>query len=172
MSSKELTDFIKIGIFAGEAEYIASKTDDPDWKASLMKIAELCQNLIDERLTFLDRKQLLSVKRREQHSELLLYTSDQMRTHPLQQVEDTITVNGDDLYDLAELASRYCDQCPQGEGVKNCYYRKLYHRMGFPPARENVTCEQCEFRNNDEIVIEPPPMKQMAHYREDEGLDK
>lgn len=165
MSAPELLEFLKIGILAGEAAHMLETTKDKEWHKKLATIATYSQQITDERLQCLDPKQLLSVARRNKHSEILLSTKDELRIHPKQQLEEKITVNGDDLYDLVDLANRYCMQCPQGECVEKCFYRGMYHRLGMCAARDEVKKGECEFRANNDIIVQPPPVEQMKTWQ-------
>ena len=64
-----------------------------------------------------------------------------------------MTISYDDWCLLGEMALLHCDMCPQGENVKNCEYRDMYHRIGIPVARLNVKEGECEFCNDNHVHI-------------------
>lgn len=158
MSKNELLDFLKVGIFAGEAGAIADRTPEKDWARKLKCIATYAKKITDERLAVLDLKQLQTVKRREKHTEMLLFTSDQRRMNKQNDgsIESSITLATQDLYDIVDLAMLSCLKCPQGEFRKKCHWREVYHRLGVPPLRTAPKDGECEFRwDNEQRAVTP-----------------
>lgn len=169
MSSKEFYDFVKIGIMAGEAPIIAKNTKDKEWHKALMTVGTICKKITDERLACLDAKNLLTVQRRHHHTELMLYTTDQLRVNPADNgssVEKRITVDGEDLYDLVEFCSYFCLQCPQGDLVKKCHMRDLLHKLGMPVSRTDPKEGQCEWRVDDKNETLNPACLDCGNWKE------
>lgn len=160
MSKNELTDFMKIGVLAGEAAAIAERTPVAEWRRKLKCVSTYCEKIITERLMSLDRRQLESVKRRKDHTEIMLLTSDQNRVER-HSGEKEITISTEDLYDLLDLAMLSCMKCPQGDCVKECHFRDVFHRLGVPPSRTNPADGECEFRYNNEILCVTPQYKEI-----------
>lgn len=68
-------------------------------------------------------------------------------------IDDRITVDYDDLALIAEMALMCCNACPQGKYVKDCEYRKMFHRLGIPVGREEVSDGECEFMTSNKPKI-------------------
>ncbi len=163
MSSAHFLEFIKVGIAAGESKAIAEQTkktaktpQEKDWAKRLAIAATHLGKVTDERMACLDPDQAKTVDRRWKNSEVRMYTSDQMRLEDtLPEAREPVTISYDDWCRLGEMALLHCDMCPQGEYVKNCEYRKMYHRVGIPVGRENVKEGECEFcvDNHMQIIL-------------------
>lgn len=161
MSSQDMLEFIKLAILAGEAKNAAELTKktaktpkEKDWAKRMAIAATNMGKVTDERLACLSHDQVKTVDRRWKNSDVRLYTVDQLRleerTKP--SAEDR-TISYDDWCLLGEMALLHCDMCPQKEHVKDCEYRKAFHRIGFPVGREEVQEGQCEFRVDDYMHI-------------------
>lgn len=172
MSRNELLSFLKIGSLAGEAEEIAKNTKDKEWRRKLKCVATYCEKIIVERLSYLDKKQLESVNRRRQHTQLMLLTSDQKRIRE-GKIEESITLETEDLYDIFDLAQKACLCCEQGKYVESCHWREVYHRCGVPPYRTNPKEGECEFRcDNEPEYITPQEYKvEMVKAAKEVGAD-
>ena len=164
MSSADLLEWLKIGNLAGEAKFAAAetkkhaKTDkEKEWAKRMAIAATNLGKVTDERLACLCTDQVLTVQRRNKNTSLRLYTSDQLRVEERDKpaMEDR-TICYEDWCLLGELALMHCDICPQGKYVKDCEYRKMFHRVGIPVGREDVQEGQCEFRYCDYIHIVLP----------------
>ena len=161
MSSQDMLEWLKIGCLAGEARQAAettkknAKTDkEKEWAKRMAIAATHLGKVTDERLECMDTMQVVSVKRRHEHSSLQLYTSDMLRVEGRTKPErDDITISYDDWCRLGEMALLHCDMCPQGEYVKKCEYRKVWHRCGIPVAREDVKEGECEFCMDNHMQI-------------------
>lgn len=160
MSSFDILEFIKIAILAGECEQAAKVTKEKaktpkekDWAKRMKLAATNLGKVVDERMGCLEYDQKKTVKRRWTNSEVRLYTSDQMRVEDKNPQRENVTISYDDWCLLGEMALLHCDMCPQGKCVKDCEYRKAFHRIGFPVGREEVKEGQCEFRVDDYMHI-------------------
>ena len=160
MSSAHLLEFIKVAIAAGEAKAIAEQTKktakspkEKDWAKRLAIAATHLGKVTDERMACLDRDQAKTVERRWKNSDVRLYTSDQMRLEDKNPKQENVTISYDDWCLLGEMALLHCDMCQQRKCVKDCEYRKAFHRIGFPVGREEVKEGQCEFRVDDYMHI-------------------
>ena len=161
MSSWDLLEWLKIACLAGEAKVAAeetkknAKTDkEKDWAKRMAIAATNLSKVTDERLECLDKDQVKTVKRRRENSDLRLYTVDQLRVEDrTKPAAEDRTICYDDWCLVGEMALLHCDMCPQGEHVKNCEYRKAFHRIGFPVGRTKVKDGQCEFRVDDYMHI-------------------
>lgn len=163
MSTAELIQFLKIGILSGESRAIATQTTDKIWKRKLNCVATYCEGITKERLACLDAKQLRSVSRRNSHSTMKLYTSDECRIDQQQDgvPYEAVTVSIDDLQTLTELAFCSCQSCPQGACVDGCEYREIMHRLGIPVARDNPKTGECEFRTDNKMTVVRPQVYEL-----------
>lgn len=152
MSKNEMLDAMKVGTFSGELEAIANRTHESEWRKRLRSAATNCQKVLEERLFCLDKDQLQIVQRRHNHNKMVYVTSDDKRYVPTdkENPQELVTVAIDDLYMVIDHAFESCQLCPQGDKVEVCEYRRLYHRLGVPVARDNPLAGQCEFMWNRE----------------------
>ena len=160
MSSADLLEWLKVGALAGEAKFAAEETKkhaktpkEKDWAKRMAIAATHLGKVTDERLECMDTEQVLTVQRRHRNTSIRLYTSDQMRLEDKNPKRENVTICYDDWCLLGELALMHCDICPQGKYVKDCEYRKMFHRVGIPVGREDVKEGQCEFRYCDYIHV-------------------
>lgn len=159
MSSNALIEFLKIGILSSELDIIAANTKktakskiEKEWARKMRMAATMMENVITERMEALDQKARDSVERRNKHTKMLMESKDNVRVAPTDK-SPHIAVSSDDLTLIAELALMGCGACPQGEYVKNCPYRDMFHRLGIPIGREDVQDGQCEFMTRDEPKV-------------------
>lgn len=161
MSSNALLEFLKVGILAGELDIIAAETKktaksqkEKRWAKDMRMSATLLQKITDERVAVLDPEQLKSVARRNKNSKMVMETTHNLRTGN-GRIDERITIDYDDLACIGELALLACHACPQGKYVKDCQYRKMYHRLGIPVGREEVAEGECEFMtcNQPKILL-------------------
>lgn len=152
MSKNEMLDAMKVGTFAGELESIAERTSEPSWRRRLRTAATNCQKVLEERLLSLDKEQLQTVQRRHNHNKMVYVTNDDKRYAPTdtEDPQELVTVSVEDLYTVIDHAFESCQLCAQGNKVEACEYRRLYHRLGVPVARDNPLAGQCEFMWNRE----------------------
>jgi hypothetical protein len=154
----ELLDLLKMGVFMSECEAIADKTPEKDWAQKLRTMKSYSSKIFDERLAALDPKAKATVLRRYKHSAIKFYTSDQNRIISKDdgKPESHVTVCFDDLFDLVDLALFNCKACPQGECIKQCYYRELFHRLGVIANKIEPQEGECEFSFNKVGEAEVP----------------
>lgn len=167
MNAKELQEWLKLGVCAGELDAIAKNTrefaktaKEKEWGKKVACAATYARNVLNERLERVEGEQLWSVKRRNDNTVMRMYTSDQIRleesVNPANVPFEAVTVAINDLQVLAELAFCACQNCPQQGAVEKCEYRTVMHRIGMPVARMEVDKGQCEFRSDDEQKAFPP----------------
>lgn len=171
MSAAELISWLKLGVLCGEAETIAEQTTDKDckeWRRKLKTVSTYLNNIVMERLKFLDKKQLMSVQRRKDHTNIVMLSSDKRRMDKSYKdddssnIEEEITLATEDLYDVVDMALLSCFKCPQGGCVKNCRIRPVYHRIGVPPIRTAPKDGECEFRLDNEIACITPQYQKIT----------
>lgn len=179
MSSGALLEFLKVGVLAGELDKIAADTKqtaktlrEKRWAKEMRMSATMLSRIVRERVEVLDKKQLDSVSRRNKHTEMVLASTDSLRGSK-SRIDEHITVDYDDLALIAELALMGCNACPQGKYVKDCEYRKMYHRLGIPVGREEVCEGECEFMtsNKPKILLPQGNTDPEAHKLFDNGRE-
>lgn len=163
MTTEEMIQFLKIGILSSECRVIADKTSEKDWVQKMRCAATYCEKIVKERLACLDPKQIRSVERRNNHSCMKLYTSDEVRMDKQQDgvPYESVTIHINDLQSLVELALCSCQSCPQGACVKECEYREIMHRLSIPVARDNPTPGECEFRIDNKMTVVRPQVYEL-----------
>lgn len=168
MKTDELIMWMKLCVLCGELEACAKATQNKKWRSWLNPAKGLVWKVVMERINMLDPKQAKSIARRREHSEIKLYTSDELRLPKNQgnDVQDYVTVAYEDLLDVVDLANNSCCACPQGECVKDCYYRKVFHRISVPVLRDNPKDGECEFSSLPMGVVEQvkPRNQRGEHY--------
>lgn len=149
-SKEELLDLLKMGVFTSECEAIAKRTPEKDWHKWLKTIETLSMKIFDQRLAALDNDQKVTVLRRYQHTAMKFFTSDQDRIRCKEdgKPEESIKVAHSDFFDVLDLAMYNCMACPQGDCREQCYWRKVYHRLGVPVSRDSIQEGECEFSLN------------------------
>lgn len=153
----ELFDVLKLGVFASECEVIAAKTPEKDWHRKLKTIQTYSMRMFNERLEALDLKQALSVKRRHEHTAIKFFSSDEnrLKCKDDDKPEQSFRICHSDFFDVMDLAAQNCKACPQGECVKECYYRELFHRLDLVVTRDNPAEGECEFGYGKVGEVEP-----------------
>lgn len=160
ISATELQEFLKLGAVADLCEVMLTTTTDKEWLKRLRTANTHLHTLVNERVACLDLKQIRSLLRRKEHTAIRLYTSDEVRIddekYKVGVPYEKVTMDIEDLQDMAELALCACQACPQGELVPTCKFRRTMHNLGFPVARDEIGKTQCEFRSDDEVRCVPP----------------
>lgn len=146
----QMVELLKIGCFGDELAEIIKNTKDKEWHRMLSTALTYVQRVRDQRIEALDNKEKESLYRRYTKTHLLLFSNDERRTGVLDPVE-TLVVELEDLYDLADKAMQLCKNCAQGDLVKECPTRALYHKLGFVALRTDPAPGECEYRYDNEI---------------------
>lgn len=146
-AKEELWDVLKLGVFASECEAIADRTPEKDWRQKLRTMKSYAMKIFDQRLKELDERQRVTMLRRYKHTSIKFYSSDQNRIRCKEdgKPETHFNIAHSDFFDVLDLAAMNCKACPQGECIKECYYREVYHRLGVPVNRDNPGEGECEF---------------------------
>lgn len=152
MSQNEYAQVLKLGVLAGEIQEWIDTTEDKTWRKMLKTCLTFLDRILIERLMHLDIKQRDSFDRKFRSCKIQLasYTNF-FGTAQAKQEKRTVEIDAEDLYNLADFALTQCMLCPQGECVKDCEMRELYHRCGLEPSRTEVKEGECEFRFDNEV---------------------
>ena len=76
MSDNEFSDYVKVGVFAGEVKAIANRTPEKGWAKDLRIAATKLEKVAKDRVQCLDDINLVKVSRKINHSDLRFVTSD------------------------------------------------------------------------------------------------
>ena len=144
MGKEEFISFLKVGTLCGELQEIIKHTSNKKWLQKFKTCETYIDNIIMERLRMLDKKQLDSVERRRKTTTLIMRTEDQERVAKVE--KEIVSVDVNDLEELAELSLNSCSVCKEGLIVENCRFRLVYHRLGIQPCSCDPVTGQCEFK--------------------------
>ena len=144
----------EIGCYAEDTKKHAKTTEEKRW-AKWMKTAETFLNkVIDERLMTLDPMVLKDIVYRREVSDIRVVPHDAKRVVRAMQGREFASVPREDLLTICELAMIGCHNCPQGEYIKTCEYRRALHACGVPiDPSESCGKGRCEFRSEEGIYI-------------------
>lgn len=152
MSKNEFIQFMKLNVLVSEIEQWINTTDDPKWRRKMKNCRTQLFKLMVERLVYLDEKQRNALENKHKTMKMqFVSTSNFYGTKAGKEQKRTVEIDAEDLYNLADFALTECMTCPQGDTVKNCEMRELYHRCGLEPTRCNCGEGECEFRSDNEV---------------------
>jgi len=151
ISSQEMASFLTLGCLATECGLSLSDVKNPQWHKRIKTATTNLEKVIDERVALLDKSQYLPVMRRKDHTAVMLVSKDNKRFIAENQT-DIVQVSLDDIFEIGELALNSCTACEQGECVKECRFRKVFHRLSIPVLNENPQAGKCEFRIENEVI--------------------
>lgn len=152
MSMAELQQYMWLSAFIQATEKIIDNTTEPSWLWRLRTIRTHLRKLIDERAEAMEPAEQQKVMRRAKNMGIKVYHYDDARVDR-DDIGRKVTVGLEDLLTLADAALLECYSCPQGDVVKDCQFRKAFHRLGLQcgASRENPAPGECEFRFDDTI---------------------
>lgn len=124
-----------------------SATTDKNWRKWLKTIGSYASKVIDSRIADLDELEKKKVARRANDVRIKVYSRDDARIDN-EDVGRKYTISQDDFLDLVDAATLHCCSCPQGDVVKECPRRKMFHRLGLSchALRTNPAPGECEWR--------------------------
>lgn len=157
MANSQFTEYMYLSAVRQICKKILQTTKNKAWIQRLKTIDTLVGKIMDERWDCLEVNEKPKVQRRINNTAIKVYSYDDARVDH-DDVGRTLTISQDDLFDLSDAAFLNCYGCPQGDVVKECSRRKLYHRIGLSchALRENVKDGECEFRYNDKQYAVTP----------------
>ena len=143
-----------VGFYAEETKKHAKSPEERRW-AKWMKTAEtLLNKVVDERLLLLDQMQLKDMVYRRSVSDVRIVPHDSKRIVHAMAGREYAYVPREDLLTVFELAMIGCHNCPQGDYIKKCGYRRALHACGVPiDPSESCGKGRCEFRSEEGIYI-------------------
>lgn len=160
MATNQLNEYMWLSAVRQIYEKILKTTTDKKWRQKIKTADTYMKGIIDERWDDLDPLEQKKTYRRIEQIRIKVYSYDDARVDR-EDYNRTLTIGMDDFLDLCDAAFLNCMGCPQGEVVKDCPRRKMYHRLGLAvhKLRENPSEGQCEFRMNDERYAVSPQYK-------------
>ena len=157
MAKNQLNEYMWLSCCRQIFERILETTEDKSWRQKIKTCDTLIDKIINERWQDLSAVEQPKVWRRIQQIKIKVYAYDDARVDR-EDYGRTMTISQDDFFDLVDAASLNCMGCPQGELVKECPRRKLFHRLGLScyAHREQPEPGECEYRyNNEQYAVTP-----------------
>ena len=140
--------------YAEETKRVAKTDIEREWAKNLKMASTLLTKTIKSRLDTLNDMQRADLHKRQQTCLLKVVPFDEARVQAYMRGRDMFCVPTENLMQVAELAMIGCHNCPQGEYVNKCEYRKSLHACGVPISEnEREGKGRCEFRSEEGIHI-------------------
>lgn len=161
MATNQLNEYMWLSAVRQIFERILKTTKDKNWRKKIKTADTYMDKIIMERWNDLDPLEQKKVWRRIQSIKIKVYAYDDARVDR-DDFDREMTIQQQDFFDLCDAAFLNCMACPQGELVKGCKRREMYHRLGLAVhgARENPEPGQCEFRFDDkQYAVTPQYLK-------------
>lgn len=129
MASTELNQlmWLSAGVQALEIILKDASTQNTDWRRWLSTAKTYMHKVIDDRMCKLDSAEKVKVVRRIERTAIKVAHYDDFR-YDKSDSERLVTISQSDFLDLVDGASLNCYACPQGDVVKDCPRRKMFHR--------------------------------------------
>ena len=162
MATNQLNEYMWLSTLRQICERVLKTTEDKKWRQRIKTCDTLISKIITERWDDLSDVEKPKVWRRIKNIGIKVYAYDDARVDR-EDYGRTMTIAQDDFYDLCDAATLNCYGCPQGECVKECPRRKLFHRLGLAchALREQPGAGECEFRHNNEQYAVTPQYKKL-----------
>lgn len=159
MASKELNELMWLSAAIQCVALILedATTVNKSWRRWLSTGKTYLQKVVDDRMTKLDEVEQVKVMRRVQSIKIKVAHYDDFRVDK-SDTNRKITISSEDFLDLLDGVSLNCYACPQGDVVKECPRRKMFHRLGLQvhALREDPKPGECEFRyENEQRAVTP-----------------
>lgn len=132
-------------------------TVNKSWRRWLKTAQDNMQKVVDDRMDKLSDLEEPKVVRRIKQTQIKVAHYDDFRVDK-SDLNRKVTISSEDFLDLVDGASLNCYGCPQGDVVKNCPRRLMFHRLGLQvhALRENPAPGECEFRyDNEQLAVTP-----------------
>lgn len=159
MASSELNQlmWLSAGIQALGIILEDASTVNKAWRRWLKTGQSYMRKVVNERMEKLDEVEKVKVVRRIHQTAIKVAHYDDFRVDK-SDINRKVTISSEDFLDLVDAASLNCYGCPQGDVVKNCPRRLMFHRLGLQvhALRENPAPGECEFRyDNEQLAVTP-----------------
>ena len=132
-----------------------AKTAEDKEMAKYLKLASsYLYKAFNLKLSLLEEEPRQEMEERKDYTILKVVPYDAVRVQQAMRMRSLVSLPTQDLMNVAELAMIGCHNCPQGEFVKKCIYRKSLHACGIPISpKEAEGPGRCEFRSGSGIQI-------------------
>lgn len=162
MSSNEMTEFMWLSAARQMFERILATTKDKGWRQKIKTCDTLVRQVIEDRTESFDDLERKKANRRIAQIGIKVYTYDDARVDK-DDIGRKVTISQEDFLELADAALLQCWTCQQGDLVKDCPRRKMFHRLGMQvhASRENPLPGECEFRSDNEQIAVTPQYRQL-----------
>jgi len=160
MASSEMMEFMWLSAMRQMLENIIETTtskDCKDWRRKFKYIDTMLEHIIAERCKDFSPEEAKKADRRIQKIKIKVYAYDDYKVD--HEEENLIyKIGANDWWDLLDAAFLNCLGCAQGEIVKDCPRRKMYHRLGLQvhKLREKPGPGECEFRGDQDVYAVSP----------------
>lgn len=157
MSSSQMIEYMWLSTMRQICERVLKTTTDKAWRQRIKTCDTLISKIITERWNDMDKMEQDKAWRRIQKIGIKVYAYDDARVDREDYGRD-VTIKFEDLLELADGCSLQCMACAQGDLVKDCSRRKMFHRLGLHchKSRENPGPGECEYRyNNEQYAVTP-----------------
>lgn len=157
MGSAQMNEFMWLSATRQIFDRLLDTTKDKNWRRKIKTCDTLLKQVMEERWADMEPLEQKKAWRRIENKRIKVYAYDDAKVDH-EDTGRTYTISQEDFMDLVDGASLNCMSCPQGDVVKDCPRRKLFHRLGLAvhALRENPEAGQCEFRYNDEQYAVTP----------------
>lgn len=162
MSKPQLDEYMWLSACRQIFERILVTTEDKKWRQKIKTCDTLIDKIINERWQELSSIEQPKVWRRIEKIRIKVYSYDDYRVDR-EDYNRKKTISQEDFFDLVDAASLNCMGCPQGDIVKECPRRKMFHRLGLSchTLREQPESGECEFRGDNEQYAVTPQYKRL-----------
>lgn len=157
MAKNEMMEYVRLASMLGFLDSLLETTEDKDWRRRIKTASTLLTKIIDERWVDMEKMEQNKAARRIKTLGVKVYSYDDYKADSDDEGRK-VTITQDDFFDLVDASWLNCYGCPQGELVKNCPRRKLFHRLGLQvhQSRQNPAEGECEWRyNNEQYAVTP-----------------
>lgn len=160
MASAETREYMWLSAVVQMMDKLLETTQDKNWRRKFKTIQTMTSNVIAERWQDIDELEKSKLTRRIKSVGIKVYHYDDARVDS----SDTArikTIDQEDFFELCDAALLNCYGCSQGDLVKDCPRRKLFHRLGLQvfALRENPASGECEFRYENSVRLVTPQYK-------------
>lgn len=160
MASAETREYMWLSAVVQMMDKLLETTQDKNWRRKFKTIQTMTSNVVAERWKDIDELEKSKLARRIKSIGIKVYSYDDARVDSSDDVR-VKTISQEDFLDLCDSALLNCYGCGQGDVVKECPRRKLFHRIGMQvyASRENPAPGECEFRYENSVRLVTPQYK-------------
>lgn len=160
MAAAETKEYMWLSAIVQMMDRLLETTKDKNWRRKFKTMQTMTSNIIEERWSDLEEIEKPKLARRIKTVGIKVYNYDDARVDSSDTAR-TKTISQDDFLELCDSSLLNCYGCSQGDLVKECPRRKLFHRIGLQvyALRENPAPGECEFRYENSVRLVTPQYK-------------